>query len=67
MGEILKDTSNRIVTLCKCGEENNSVNLRNCQMTCEYYESGRRGGWCCHYEAGAKMCRHQEIKQEVSI
>jgi len=58
MSEILKDTSNPIVTICKCSEEAPvTAEMINCMKLCGEYVS-RSGGWCRYYERGASMCTH---------
>ena len=61
MSEILKDTSGRIATLCKCRDyAPNSKDIRDCQKSCEFFDGTKQGGWCLHYRKGSKMCTHVE-------
>ena len=64
MSEIHKDTSHRLVTLCKCGEYAPiTADMVDCQKSCAEYVK-RAGGWCRYYEAGAQMCTHIDEMNE---
>ena len=59
MGEILKNNTSRVATLCKCRTLPNELDMMQCQKKCKEWEE-RRDGWCLFFEANSKMCTHLE-------
>jgi len=60
MGEILKNGTKKLATLCQCRQFlPDEINVRHCQKKCEAWDE-RRDGWCLWYEKDSQMCTHIE-------
>jgi len=59
MGEIFKNDSSGVATLCKCRTLSTEFDMMHCQKKCDKWKE-RRDGWCRFFGAGSKMCTHRE-------
>ena len=70
MGEIFKDISKRVATLCLCRQYwPDAQAVRECMQKCEYW-GVRSGGWCEHYvgtsQDGSQMCTHLVERKQIT-